>query len=465
MDRETLQRGDPVPGTGGGRDGSADDPRPRIAVVGLGPAGPELTSPQAAAAIRSGGRVFLRTTRHPSAEPLEGTESFDALYERLPTFEAVYEAIVDRLVDEAVGGAQVVYAVPGSPLVSERTVELLRKREEVSVEVLPSLSFMDLAWAALGVDPLDSSVRLVDGERFASDAAGQRGPLLVAQCWSKQVLSGVKLAVEEPPAVPVTLLHHLGLYDELCLEVDWHDIDRAVEPDHLTSLWIPVLHSPVGAELSRLEDLVRTLRERCPWDAGQTHSSLARHLREETYEVLEAIAGLGGDGEGADDLCEELGDLLFQVFFHARLAAEQGWFDMADVARGVDDKLRGRHPHVFGDQPLADADAVAAAWERRKHEEKGRRSFLDGIPASLPALAYAQQLRKRAARLLPPAVVDDGEAEARVGELLFSVVSLSADLGVDAEEALRRTAARRAADWSGHEQAVLIRPPDGFQKG
>ena len=274
----------------------------------------------------------------------------------------------------------------------------------------------------------------------------------------------MKLAVEQPPSTPVTLLHHLGLDDELCVELDWHDIDRAVEPDHLTSLWIPELASPAGSELSRLEELVRTLREECPWDAQQTHSSLARHLREETYEVLEAIAGLGEDGESGDDLREELGDLLFQIFFHARLAAEEGWFDIADVARGVHDKLRGRHPHVFGDQPAADADAVAAEWERRKHQEKGRRSFLDGIPTSLPALAYAQQLRKRATRLLPPDVVDDGEPEARVGELLFSIVSLAAELGVDAEEALRRTATRRAAGWSHQEQAILVEAPDEFQQ-
>ncbi len=454
----------PGSGAGGGQ-------RSTVTVVGLGPAGPQLTSPGAVAAIRSARRVFLRTKRHPAAEsfwpaePFPAAESFDSLYETLPTFDAVYEAIVDRLVAEAAEGPGVVYAVPGSPLVAERTVELLRQRPEVALDVLPSLSFMDLAWERLEVDPLSVSVRLVDAERFSVDAAGERGPLLVAQCWSRTVLSDVKLAVDEPPTAPVTLLHHLGLPDELRVEVAWQDIDRTVEADHLTSLWVPALSSPSAAEFSRLEELVRTLRERCPWDAEQTHSSLARHLREETYEVLEAIAELGEEGEGQEDLCEELGDLLFQVLFHARLAAEQGWFDLADVAKGVHDKLRRRHPHVFGGEVAADAAAVASAWEQRKHREKGRSSFLDGIPASLPALAYAQQLRERADRLLPASATGGGEpAEAAFGELLFSIVWLAGDSGVDAEEALRRAAALRAADWAEKERMLSAGPADGLRE-
>ena len=133
------------------------------------------------------------------------------------------------------------------------------------------------------------------------------------------MLSEIKLAVEDGP--DVTVLQRLGLPDEAVTTVAWAELDRAVEPDHLTCLWIPTLAEPVAAELVRFAELVRTLRARCPWDRQQTHRSLTRHLLEETYEVLEAIDELDAGPAGYDHLEEELGDLLFQVAFHATLAA------------------------------------------------------------------------------------------------------------------------------------------------
>jgi tetrapyrrole methylase family protein/MazG family protein len=209
--------------------------------------------------------------------------------------------------------------------------------------------------------------------------------LLVAQCWSTAVLSGVKLATDPPPGTRVTVLHHLGLPDEAVWDVSWDELDRAFEPDHLTSLWIPDLAEPVAGELARLDELVHTLRERCPWDREQTHGSLSRHLLEESYEVLEAIDGLvaadvdvGAPPERVEQavahLEEELGDLLYQVYFHATLAAEEGRFSLSDVARGVHDKLVARHPHVFGDTVANSPDQVAANWEASKLAEKGRAS-------------------------------------------------------------------------------------------
>ena len=184
------------------------------------------------------------------------------------------------------------YAVPGSPHVAERTVELLLAETRVRVEVLPALSFTSLVWPRLGVDPVAMGVRLVDGHRFES-AAGERGPLLVAQCDSRSVLSDIKLSVDDAAAPEVvTVLQRLGLPDEAVLSVAWSDLDRAFEPDHLTAVWIPRLAAPIAAEVAEFAALVRTLRERCPWDREQTHQSLTRHLLEETYETLEAIEAL-----------------------------------------------------------------------------------------------------------------------------------------------------------------------------
>jgi len=175
--------------------------------------------------------------------------------------------------------------------------------------------------------------------------------------------------------------------------VDWEDLDRVVGVDHLTSLWIPELAAPVARELARLDELVTLLRERCPWDRDQTHESLERYLLEETYEVIDAIRS-GDPGH----LEEELGDLLFQVVFHARIATQEGHFTLADVARGIHDKLETRHPHVFSDSPTPEVDELRRQWEARKRHEKGRASAMDGIPESLPALLYAEHVRRRAGR-------------------------------------------------------------------
>jgi len=351
----------------------------RIVAVGLGPAGPDLLTAGTLAAIDRIPRRWLRTTRHPAAVALAGAPSFDDVYEGSDTFDDVYRRIADTLLAEADEHGEVLYAVPGSPRVLERSVDLLAEAAadgRIELEVLPGLSFVDLAWVRLGVDPLEDGVRLVDAHRFAERAAGERGPLLVAHCHNRRVLSDVKLAVDDPPRTPVTVLQRLGLPDEAVTEVAWADLDRSVEPDHLTSLWIPELAAPVAAELVAFSELVARLRAECPWDRQQTHMTLTRHLLEESYEVLEAIeawaaaaaADDGGPGGGdavaeADEhLAEELGDLLFQVVFHATLGAERGAFTLADVARGIHDKLVLRHPHVFGSVEADDTDTVVRNW-------------------------------------------------------------------------------------------------------
>lgn len=369
-------------------------------VVGLGPADAGLVTAATldAVAAHPPEARWARTDRHPSIAVLGDHGSFDDVYESADRIGDVYPTIVERLVVLAGQFGSVLYAVPGSPLVAERTVELLRLDPRVELVVLPALSFLDLAWDRLGVDPLAVSVRVVDGHRFAAEAAGERGPLLVAQCDSVDVLSEVKLAVEDEPPSEVVVLARLGLPDERVDRVAWDDLDRIVDADHLTSLWIPELSAPVGAEIAELVEVVRALRERCPWDSTQTHASLAPYAVEEAYEVVDAIERFDPEsGAGVDDLEEELGDLLFQVLLHATIAAEEGWFGLADVARVVREKLVRRHPHVFGPDADATIDvaAVEAAWDRLKAEEKGRSGPFEGIPASFPPrLAVAKVLRR-----------------------------------------------------------------------
>ena len=449
----------------------------RIVVVGLGPAGPDLVTAGTLDLIDRIPHRWVRTARHPAVSVLGDCRSFDDVYEAADRIDDVYPEIVRRLVAAAGELGVILYAVPGAPAVAERTVELLRAADVeaagVAVEVHAALSFADLTWSRLGVDPLAVSPRIVDGHRFVLDAAGERGPLLVCQCDSTDVLSDIKLAIDDPPTEPLVVLQRLGLPDESIRSVAWSDLDREVEPDHLTSIWVPELASPVAAELVRFAELVSALREGCPWDAQQTHESLRRYLLEESYEVLEAIDELDPDDPATDDaLCEELGDLLFQVFFHARIAAEEGRFDLADVARVVHDKLHARHPHVFGDAVYESPEQLATSWEAAKQLEKSRDSVMDGIPDALPALLFALKVQKKAAaargdhgspadarsRLIGAidelAIRDPGDvdASAAVGSVLMAAVAVSRQLGVDPEDAGRRAARRERDEFQEWER-------------
>lgn len=199
----------------------------------------------------------------------------------------------------------------------------------------------------------------------------------------------------------------------------------------------------------------------CPWDAAQTHRSLTRYLLEETYEVLEAI-------ETGDLvlLREELGDLLLQVLFHARLAQEAPdgtAFDIDEVAGDLVDKLVRRHPHVFSDARAGDAEALNETWERQKIAEKGRTSAVDGVPLAQPALALAAKLTARARRAGVDVAARDGAdsqdgthptVEEDLGRRLLDLVREAVDQDVDPEGALRRaTMTYRSAIIAGEAAA------------
>jgi XTP/dITP diphosphohydrolase len=203
----------------------------------------------------------------------------------------------------------------------------------------------------------------------------------------------------------------------------------------------------VPSQLERAVAVMDRLRSPggCPWDAEQTHATLARYLLEETYEVLEAIE-TGDRGL----LREELGDLLLQVLFHARLAEEEtDPYSIEDVAGDLVEKLIRRHPHVFAAGVAADAASVNENWERQKIAEKGRTSALDGVPLGQPALALAAKLVARADRAGLDAVPGSDD---EIGERLFAVVRDAVSAGVDPEGALRRTTrAYRAAIVSAEQ--------------
>lgn len=463
--------------------------QPRVIIVGLGPGGDEFVTAHTLGEIERAAHRFVRTMRHPSAHLVTDAVAFDDVYEHADTFADVYAEITDRLVAAATEHGEVLYAVPGSPLVLERTVRRLLDDPRVQCTVHPAMSFLDVAWARLGIDPVEARVTLIDGHEFATTAAGLTGPLLVAHTHANWVLSDIKLAAEDATGdEPVVILQRLGTDEEAIVHTTWAELDRTVEADHLTCVYVPQLAAPVAGELARFHQLARTLREQCPWDREQTHHSLIRYLLEETYEVVDALEAYDPDDPDTDEaLVEELGDLLYQIEFHATIAEQEGRFTMADVARGIHDKLVRRHPHVFGDVQADDTETVLTNWDAIKREEKGRTSVFDGIPHSQPSLAYAYAVQRKAAKVgfdwpdvdgaLPKiaeeaaevreaaARGDTGHLHEEVGDLLFAVVNVARHLGIEPESSLRAATLKFRRRFEGVERLATEREIDLHSAG
>jgi tetrapyrrole methylase family protein/MazG family protein len=431
-----------------------------ITITGLGPGDFDripaavrhvLLDPQA--------RVVVRTLQHPAAQELAGMRevvSCDDLYQSHDTFDEVYEAIVRRVLEEAVRG-DVVYAVPGSPLVGEFAVRRLLD-SDADVEVMPAESFLDAVLADIGYDPLDRGLQVLNGHDLPDPLVLDK-PTIVAQLDRPEIITDVAARIGRvlPEETVVTVLIDVGTADGAKVETTPDQIDAGLA-GYRTSLFI-------DSEPGGLIGAVRTmsiLREECPWDREQTHQSLVKYLVEETYELIDAVSRLGA---GENDLVtyaeveDELGDVLLSVLFHAAIARQNGAFDIDDVAEVMRQKLVRRHPHVFGEVDVESAADVKRNWDQIKDDERGARrdSLMDGVPPGMPALQRASKIQNRAAKtgfdwdeaaeVVPKvreeldeleAVLDDPtKAEAELGDVLFSVVNLARHLGVDGEVALR----------------------------
>ncbi len=448
-----------------------------VRVVGLGPSDANHVTRRSDELIRSASRVRLRTRRHPAASEYADVASYDELYERAESFDELYDAIVEDLVALAHEAApnEVLYVVPGSPLVAERTVELLRSRPEVTTIVEPAVSVIDVACAVLAVDPMAAGLRVVDA--LGTGALRGPGPLLILQSYSPAVLALVGDRL--PAGTPVTVLHHLGLDDQAVTTLSAERLSTFGAVDHLTSLWVPSV-TDAGDAFARLVEVCHRLRRECPWDAEQTHQSLAPHLIEEAYEALDALAKVGeidGSDDGYAHVAEELGDLLAHVVYHGELGGESGVFTTTTIVEGVREKLVRRHPHVFGDVVVSDANDVARRWEENKREEKGRKSVTDGIVEQLPALTLYQKVLQRAELVGLVALAGEGSkfvversghstdlsderaqgprespsVADQYAEALCALVARASSVGVDLEGLLRERALALVATVRRHE--------------
>ena len=458
-----------------------------IKVVGLGPGDFGYITMESWELMQGAEQLYLRTAKHPTVPMLveRGVSfaTYDNFYEEAEDFARLYQRIADDLVAKAQLGSDIVYAVPGSPMVAEKTVVLLREKaaalsgtdKEIELAILPGMSFVEVLYGKLGIDPIDG-LTIIDAEDFASLPVDMPTGLVVTQVYNQQIASDAKLSLMEvlPDEYPVTYIHKLGMPDESIREIPLYELDRQPDIDYLTSLYIRPYPKKPEFDITPLQDIIKTLREPggCPWDIAQTHESIRKNLIEETYEVVEAI-----DLEDYDLLCEELGDLLMQVVFHARMAEEAGEFSMQDVIDGVTEKLVRRHPHVFGDVQASDAGSALISWEAvKKQEKKERKSLLDGVPKDLPALMAAQKLQGKAAKAgfdwdapepvwakvheelaeLKAAVAegDAGHITEELGDVLFTVVNLARFLKADSELALLACNQKFRTRFSFVEQRV-----------
>ncbi|AMQ22035.1 nucleoside triphosphate pyrophosphohydrolase [Geobacillus sp. JS12] len=429
--------------------------------------------------------LFLRTKEHPVVKWLteEGIAftSFDEVYEKHEQFADVYADIVDQLTEQAKRG-DVFYAVPGHPLVAERTVQLLfeaERRGVCRIVIEGGQSFLDALFTAVRIDPIEG-FQLLDATTFQGEEWSPSLHAVFCQVYDSFVASNVKLSLMEqlPDDYPIYIVTAAGTKDEQVKRVPLYELDRETELDNLTSVYVP----PVKDEpllyhrFETLRRVIATLRgpNGCPWDRKQTHASLKRYLLEEAYELLEAI------DEGDDDhMVEELGDVLLQVMLHAQIGADRGLFSIDDVIRTLTAKMIRRHPHVFGDVTAETAEQVVANWEKIKEKEKGgglSESILADIPKSLPGTMRAYELQKRAAKVgfdwddAAPIwqKVEEEMAEFRAetsggrrdrlvgefGDLLFALINLARYYGIQPEEALQMANDKFARRFAYIEEQV-----------
>ncbi len=454
----------------------------RLTIVGLGPGDLDRTPPHVRALLDDASvAVILRTREHPAAESLAALRSVvtcDDLYEAHESFDVLYAAVAERVIESALV-TDTIYAVPGSPLVGERSVAILRNAAvdaELDVEIIPAESFIDAVCAAAGIDPLSDGLRVVDG-RDMPHILWFDAPTIIGHVDVPVVLADVKArlgAILSPGT-------HIGVATDLGSaggSIEWLaledlDADRA---GYRTSLVVP----EVEAGLRGAVEVVRHLRDRCPWDREQTHHSITHNLVEEAYELAEALAALSPQAPGgtADfgayaDVEEELGDVLFQVLFHATMGQEAGAIELDGIGEVLRTKLVRRHPHVFGDVDVSSAAEVVANWDVIKAAEKRRDSRLDGVAAGLPPLARAHKIQERAARAgfdwrssvhvrhkLDEELdeLDESHSEEdrlhELGDVLFTVINLARHLDVDPALALRRTTARFESRFRAMEQGA-----------
>lgn len=440
-----------------------------LKIMGLGPGAYEALTIGALKELKNNKNIYFRTEKHPTVDFLkdEGIkfESYDHAYEKYDSFDDVYKYIAEDLITKVKDDEDLIYAVPGHPLVAEKSVinliELC-KENNIKYEVLPAVSFVDAMMEALQVDPIEG-VKIIDAFDMKNQILDKRIGTIITQVYNKFIASEVKLRLLEgyEDDTEIIFVRAAGIEGlESIRKIPLYELDWQEDIDYLTSIYIP---KDLGnkKDFQDLLDIIETLRNPggCPWDREQTHESLKSALLEECYEVIDAI-----ENEDEDALIEELGDVLLQVVFHASIGKEDGYFDIMDVIGGISNKMINRHPHVFGNEEANTSEQVLVNWDEIKKEEKGIKTLteeMQNIAKSLPATTRAYKVQKKAKKVgfdwddVNCAMdkvkeelneikevyncEDKSIIEGEVGDLLFACINVARFLEVDGELALDKT--------------------------
>ncbi|PEZ76998.1 nucleoside triphosphate pyrophosphohydrolase [Bacillus sp. AFS017274] len=416
-------------------------------------------------------QCFVRTIDHPVIGDLkrEGINftAFDGIYEKHDQFEAVYEEIAGTLLQEA-SNRSVLYAVPGHPMVAEKTVQLLLEKGPalgIAIKLEGGQSFLDPLFQAVRIDPIEG-FQLLDGTDLSPDDLHITQHMIIGQVYDAFSASNVKLTLMEklPDDYEVYIVTAAGSSQEKVKKCALFELDRQMELSNLTSVYVPPVSEEAlrYREFSKLRQVIAELRgpDGCPWDKKQTHESLKKYLIEEAYELIDSI-----DEEDDEGMIGELGDVLLQVMLHSQIGEDEGMFTIDDVIEGITAKMIRRHPHVFGDVEVNGEEDVLVNWQKIKEDEKGSetkapQSILDGIEKSLPNLLRAEEYQKRAAKVgfdwdevseawkkvreevqeLEEEILspnrDVERIKSELGDLFFALVNISRYYDIQAEEAV-----------------------------
>lgn len=455
-----------------------------IEVIGLGAGDLDQLPLGIYKKIKQATNLYVRTIDHPVIEALEKEEitfnSFDFYYEQEKQFEDVYTKIVDTLLTEAKQN-EVIYAVPGHPMLAEYTVQLLLAQEEIEVNILGGHSYLDALFTTLKIDPIEG-FQFVDGTSFKRSELNYQQHLIFCQVYDEMIASHIKLTLLEdlPADYMVKIVIGAGSEQEKITTVPLKELDHSLEMSNLMTIYVPpapkkLLHHT----FANLREVIATLRgpEGCEWDKRQTHESLRPYAIEEVFELIDAI-----DAEDDEGIIEELGDVLLQVMLHSQIGEDASYFSVDDVILGITNKMIHRHPHVFNES--TSREGHIKSWDELKDDEKGSEieSVLASIPKSLPSLTKAYQLQENAAKVgfdwddvndmwlkLKEELVEVGVAikeqnktdiEAELGDVLFVLANISRYYNIDPEIALNRTNNKFLSRFQHIEQRLLEQDKD-----
>ncbi len=310
--------------------------------------------------------VYTRTIAHPVIGELQAEgvrfHAFDAMYEKHDDFETVYEEIAMYLLELA-KSESILYAVPGHPLLAEKTVQLLLEQDDVKVDIVGGNSYLDDLFTALKIDPIEG-FQFIDATSFTRENLNFTNHIIFCQVYDQFIASEVKLTLLEDLQADynIKIVEAAGTKDEKVQTIELQDLDRVAKTSNLLSVYVPpVPKEELKHQFDTLRSIVKTLRgpDGCPWDRKQTHESLREYAIEEVYELIDAI-NRGND----EDIVEELGDVLLQVMLHSQIGEDHGYFTIDDVIKRISEKMIHRHPHVFH------PEKEWKSWDELKREEK-----------------------------------------------------------------------------------------------